>query len=160
MKDPGTSPPHYLVYVVCSNPANQGKLIVKLAIMLVTDTALTRLLRLSKLATNTVCVHVDGRAPLEDWVDGFMVVMGAAVHPMPVRNLHSTSDTLLICHLARVHSRMCTNSGRRRCPSKTIFASSLQRPDQKFPVGLPRSAATALCSCPSQRGRNYPLHDC
>ncbi|KAK0207777.1 hypothetical protein IW262DRAFT_1418071, partial [Armillaria fumosa] len=29
-----------------------------------------------------VCVHVDGQAPLKYWVNGFMVVMGAAVHPM------------------------------------------------------------------------------
>ncbi|KAK0209422.1 hypothetical protein IW262DRAFT_1324051 [Armillaria fumosa] len=30
-----------------------------------------------------VCDHVDGQAPLKYWVNGLMVVMGAAVHPMP-----------------------------------------------------------------------------
>ncbi|KAK0218348.1 hypothetical protein EDD85DRAFT_961622 [Armillaria nabsnona] len=54
----------------------------------------SRLLRLSKLATNTVCVHVDGKAPLEDWVDGFMVVMGAAVHPMPPGSIQECALTV------------------------------------------------------------------
>lgn len=53
-----------------------------------------RLLRLSKLATNTACVHVDGKAPLEDWVDGFMVVMGAAVHPMPPGSIQECALTV------------------------------------------------------------------
>ncbi len=45
-----------------------------------------RLRRLGELVSEATCtcVSVDGRPPLEEWVDNRMVVMGAAVHAMPV----------------------------------------------------------------------------
>lgn len=110
-----------------------------------TDHSTRRLQKLGKLAVSSTCVPVEIQPPLERWVVGRMLVVGAAVHSMPV--------CLSTHHFRRGYSHRtytgwirprCAHVSRRRCnPSQAVFSPPQRGPDRKLSLGLPRSAPAA-----------------